>query len=472
MICKIKEECGVFGIFSKNDLEIGSLAYYGLSALQHRGQESCGIAISQNKNLKHYKDVGLVHEVFTPQVLNQLGQGNLCIAHVRYCTTGGNNRQNAQPISVNHTKGSLAIAHNGNLTNSYELREELELQGSIFHTTSDTEVIAHIITKQRLHSQSIEEAIEKSIPVLKGAYSLLLMSPSKIIAIRDQYGFRPLCYGKFKDETYIIASESTALDALGATLIREIEPGEIVVFTHEGIKSIKTYCNKVPQKICSFEYIYFARADSLFDGKSIHQTRIRAGEFLAKSHPVEADLVIGVPDSGIDAAIGYARESKIPYDVGFIKNRYIARTFISPTQEERIEKLKLKLNPILSNIQNKRIVLIDDSIVRGNTTLRLVKLLRESGVKEIHMRVSAPPFMHPCFYGTDIDSQDNLIACKYPTSQIKNYLGLDSLGYLSMEGLEYMLQGSKGFCHACFSGEYPTLIPSKTQKHKFEQGSK
>ncbi|WP_027327104.1 amidophosphoribosyltransferase [Helicobacter pametensis] len=467
---KIKEECGVFGIFSKNDLEIGSLAYYGLSALQHRGQESCGIAISQNRNFKHYKDVGLVHEVFTPQILSQLGQGNLCVAHVRYCTTGGNNRQNAQPILVNHIKGSLAVAHNGNLVNSYELREELELQGSIFHTTSDTEVIAHIITKQRLQTQSIEEAIEKSIPLLKGAYSLLLMSPSKIIALRDPHGFRPLCYGQMQDGTYIIASESTALDAIGATFIREIRAGEIVVFSHEGVKSIETYCNQVPPKICSFEYIYFARADSIFDGKSIHQARIRAGEFLAKSHPIEADLVIGVPDSGIDAAIGYARESKIPYGVGFVKNRYIARTFISPTQEERIEKLKLKLNPILSNIQDKRIVLIDDSIVRGNTTLRLVKLLRESGVREIHMRVSAPPFMHPCFYGTDIDSQENLIACKYSLSQIKDYLGLDSLGYLSMEGLKYMLEGCAGFCHACFSGDYPTSTPSIAQKNKFEQG--
>lgn len=467
---KIKEECGVFGVFSKNSIEIAPLAYYGLSALQHRGQESCGIAINEDKNIKHYKDIGLVHEVFTPQVLSQLGQGHSCIAHVRYCTTGGNNRQNAQPILVNHIKGSLAVAHNGNLVNSYELREELELQGSIFHTTSDTEVIAHIITKQRLCSQSIEEAVEKSIPFLKGAYSLLLMSPSKMIALRDPHGFRPLCYGQMQDGTYIIASESTALDAIGATLIREIEPGEIVVFAHEGIKSITTYCNQVPPKICSFEYIYFARADSIFDGTSIHQARMRAGEFLAKSHPVEADLVIGVPDSGIDAAIGYAKESKIPYGMGFVKNRYIARTFISPTQEERIEKLKLKLNPILSNIQNKRIVLIDDSIVRGNTTLRLVKLLREAGVKEIHMRVSAPPFKHPCFYGTDIDSQDNLIACKHPISQIKSYLGLDSLGYLSMEGLEYMLQGSKGFCHACFSGNYPTPIPSNAQKNKFEQG--
>lgn len=465
---KIKEECGIFGIFSKDDLEIAPLAYYGLSALQHRGQESCGIAISKDRNLKAYKDVGLVHEVFTPQILSDLGKGNLCIGHVRYCTTGGNNRQNAQPILVNHIKGSLAVAHNGNLVNSFELREELELQGSIFHTTSDTEVIAHTIIKQRLQSQSIEEAVEKTIPLLKGAFSLLLMSPSKIIALRDPFGFRPLCYGEMQDGSYAIASESTALDAIGARFIRDLEAGEILVFSQEGIQSIKTYCNQVPKRICSFEYIYFARADSMIDGKSVHQARIRAGEFLAKSHPVEADLVIGVPDSGIDAAIGYARESKIPYDIGFVKNRYIARTFISPTQEERVEKLRLKLNPILPNIKGKRIVLIDDSIVRGNTTLRLVKLLKEAGVKEIHMRVSAPPFMHPCFYGTDIDSQENLIACKYSIPQIQELLGLDSLGYLSMEGLAYMLKGDQGFCHACFSGEYPTPTPSHTQKNKFE----
>lgn len=467
---KIKEECGVFGIFSSCDLPMASLAYYGLSALQHRGQESCGIAINQNQQLKYFKDTGLVNEVFTPSVLQELGEGNICIAHARYCTTGGNHRQNAQPILVNRIEESIAIAHNGNLVNSYELRAELEQGGSIFQTTSDTEVIAHIITKNKIHSSSLEEALEKSVPLLKGAYSLVVMDHSKLIAMRDPNGFRPLCYGQTKDGAYVVASEGCALDAIEANFIRDIEPGEIVIFDQDGVRSIKTYCHTSPKRICSFEYIYFARGDSYLEGKSVHLARIRAGEFLAKTYPVEADIVIGVPDSGLDAAIGYARESKIPYGIGFVKNRYIARTFISPTHQERTEKLRLKLNPILPNIQGKRIVLIDDSIVRGNTTKRIVKLLRDCGVKEIHMRVSSPPFLHPCFYGTDIDSREHLIACQYSIPEIQKLLNLDSLGYLTLEGMDYMLQAKdqEGYCHACFSGQYPTATPQNTQKDKFE----
>lgn len=461
---KIKEECGIFGAFSSKNSKLAPLAYYGLCALQHRGQESCGIAIGHQGDFKYHKDLGLVHEVFDSQKLEALGEGNLCVGHVRYSTTGENNRNNAQPIMINHIKESLAIAHNGNLVNSYELRRELEFDGSIFHTSSDTEVIAYVIAKNGLRSTSTEEAIQKSIPSLQGAYSLVIMTPSKLIALRDPFGFRPLCYGQTKDGVYVVASESCALDAVGATFHRDIEAGEIVIFSGEGVHSITTHCKQSPSKICSFEYIYFARSDSSINGKNVHLARMRAGEFLAKHYPAEADVVVGVPDSGIDVAIGYAQISKIPYAVGFIKNRYIARTFISP-QEEREEKLRLKLNPVIPNIRGKRIVLIDDSIVRGNTTKRIVKLLRDVGVKEIHMRVSSPPFMHSCFYGTDVDSQENLIAFQYSLPQIQEFLNLDSLAYLPQEGLAYMLEGLD-FCNACFSGEYPTLLSKHRSKFK------
>lgn len=465
---KINEECGVFGVFSNKKFKVAYLVYDGLCSLQHRGEEGCGIAVSGDK-IKHYKNIGLVNKVFDQKILDELGDGNLCIGHTRYCTTGENTQQNTQPIIVNHIKGSLGIVHNGNLVNSYELRKEFELQGSIFHTTNDTEIIAHVITKQRLIYSSLQEAVEKSISLLDGAYSLLIMSEDKLIALRDIHGFRPLCYGQMQDGSYVVASESAALDAVGARFIRDIKAGEIVIFSNEGVKSITKYCNKTSKKICSFEYIYFARADSTIENISVHQARIKAGEYLAKKYPVDADIVIGVPDSGIDAAIGYSRESKIPYGIGFVKNRYIARTFISSTQEERISKLRLKLNPISSNIQNKRVVLIDDSIVRGNTTKRIAKLLKEAGAKEIHMRVSAPPFKFPCFYGTDIDSQDNLIACKHSIEEIRKLFELDSLGYLDMDGLDYMLSNIiNNYCHSCFSGEYFTKIPTIMQKNKFE----
>ncbi|ANV98042.1 amidophosphoribosyltransferase [Helicobacter enhydrae] len=466
----IKEECGVFGVFSPTSISMSSLAYFGLSSLQHRGQESCGVVINENDCFKSCKNTGLVNEVLTPQALQDLGNGDICIGHVRYCTTGGNHIQNAQPILINRIAHSLALAHNGNIVNAYELRKKLELEGSIFHSTNDTEVIAHLIIKNQLSSSSLQDALQKSAQSLNGAYSLVLMDHSQLIAMRDPHGFRPLCYGQTSRGEYIIASETSALDAVEANFIRDILPGEIVVFDKQGVHSIQTFCNQKPKTTCSFEYIYFARADSSLDGQSIHLARMRAGEFLAKTYPVEADIVIGVPDSGIDAAIGYARASNIPYGVGFIKNRYIARTFISPTQEERIEKLRLKLNPILPNIKGKKIILIDDSIVRGNTTKRLVKLLRGAGAKEIHMRVSSPPFLNPCFYGTDIDSKEYLIACAHSVSQIEKLLGLDSLGYLTLEGMDYMLQtkGLQGYCSACFTGNYPTPIPNNTKKNQFE----
>ncbi len=467
---KLREECGVFGVFSDKTEDLARPCYYGLFALQHRGQESCGIVINDDGIFRDYKDVGLVSEVFTEMVMNDLGTGNIAVGHVRYGTTGGNGRLNAQPIVVNHIKGRMALAHNGNLTNSFELRRELELQGSIFHTTSDTEVISYIITKERLSTSSIEDAVNRAMNRIKGAYSLVIMSPSKLIAARDEKGFRPLCYGQTADGKYVVASESCALEAVSAKFIRDIEPGEILVFTKEGIRSIRDHCGKQQQSMCVFEYIYFARPDSVIDGYSVHNARLRAGAFLAKAHPVEADVVIGVPDSGLDAALGYANESGIPYGIGFIKNKYIGRTFISPGQANREDKVKIKLNTISETVKGKRVVMVDDSIVRGTTCGPIIRLLREAGALEVHMRVSAPPFTDPCYYGVDIDSRDNLIANKHTIEEICQIIGADSLGYLSMDDVVRLTadHDHERFCTACFDGKYPTEVPSMTEKNRFE----
>ena len=468
---KIKEECGVFGVYGSKNPKIAQTVYFGLFSLQHRGQESCGIAVNNDGAFKSYKDLGLVNDVFTPNIIERLGEGNIAIGHVRYGTTGGNERSNAQPIVVNHIKGSMALAHNGNITNSYELRSQFEAKGSIFQTTSDTEVISYAIIEERLNSETIEEAVCKAMNRIKGAYSMIIMSPQKLIAARDKNGFRPLCYGKTSNGEYIIASESCALDSVGAEFIRDIEKGEILVFGKEGIKSIKEHCGKEKQTSCVFEYVYFARPDSIIEGKNVHEARIKAGEILAEEHPVNADVVVGVPDSGLDAALGYSKASKIPYGIGFIKNKYIGRTFIYPEVKSRMDKVKIKLNPIANVVKGKRVILIDDSIVRGTTSERIVKLLRDAGATEVHMRVSAPPFINPCYYGTDIDSKENLIACKYTISEIAKKIGADSLGYLSLEGVKKIgyVNEKSGFCVACFDGIYPTEIPTKTDKNRFER---
>lgn len=467
----LREECGVFGIIKNEKSDVAHDAYYGLFALQHRGQESAGIVVNDDGLFKSYKDVGLVNDVFDREAISSLGEGNMAVGHVRYGTTGTDGRLNAQPVMVNHIKGRMALAHNGNLTNSYELRRMLELSGSIFHTTSDTEVISYIITKERINSKSIEEAIGKAMGIIKGAYSLVIMSPSKLIAVRDPNGFRPLCYGTTEDGGYVIASESAALDAVGATLVRDVRPGEIIVFSKDGVKSITDHCNDAKQSVCVFEYIYFARPDSVIDGCSVHSSRLRAGAFLALEHPVQADIVIGVPDSGIDAAIGFSRQSGIPYGIGFIKNKYIGRTFISPGQKSREDKVKIKLNPIKETVSGKRVVLIDDSIVRGTTSARIVNLIREAGAKEVHVRISAPPFVNPCYYGTDIDSRDSLIACNHTTEEIAKIIGADTLGYLSVDNVKKIAQGEhcKGFCTGCFGSEYPAQVPSETKKDRFER---
>ena len=464
----IHEECGVFGVMSTKRENVAGIAYYGLYALQHRGQESCGIVVNDDGVFSSYKDLGLVSEVFSKDTLAHLSAGNMAVGHVRYGTTGGTTRNNCQPIEVNHQKGKMALAHNGNLSNALELRDKLELSGAIFHTTSDTETIAYVVTRERLVTPSIEEAVSKAMYSLEGAYSLILMSSTKMIAARDPYGFRPLCYGQMSDGAYVIASESCALTAVGAEFVRDVLPGEILVFSENGVESRKEHCDKQKRKTCIFEYIYFARPDSVIDGVSVSKSRVRAGEILAENYPADADIVIGVPDSGLEAALGFSRASGIPYGIGLIKNKYIGRTFISPGQNERMDQVRIKLSPVKNVIEGKRVVLIDDSIVRGTTSKRIVKLLREAGAKEIHMRISAPPFLHPCYYGTDIDSEDNLIACHHSMEEIAEIIGVDSLGYLPLEKLNQLVE-SEDYCAACFNGVYPTTIPTDLRKDRFER---
>lgn len=464
----IHEECGVFGVMSTKRENVACIAYYGLYALQHRGQESCGIVVNDDGVFSSYKDLGLVSEVFSKDTLAHLSAGNMAVGHVRYGTTGGTTRNNCQPIEVNHQKGKMALAHNGNLSNALELRDKLELSGAIFLTTSDTETIAYVVTRERLVTPSIEEAVSNAMYSLEGAYSLILMSATKMIAVRDPYGFRPLCYGQMSDGAYVIASESCALTAVGAEFVRDVLPGEILVFSESGVESRKEHCDKQKRKTCIFEYIYFARPDSVIDGVSVSKSRVRAGEILAENYPADADIVIGVPDSGLEAALGFSRASGIPYGIGLIKNKYIGRTFISPGQNERMDQVRIKLSPVKNVIEGKRVVLIDDSIVRGTTSKRIVKLLREAGAKEIHMRISAPPFLHPCYYGTDIDSEENLIACHHSMEEIAEIIGVDSLGYLPLENLNQLVE-SEDYCAACFNGVYPTTIPTDLRKDRFER---
>lgn len=462
----IHEECGVFGIFSPARRALAPLVYYGLYALQHRGQESAGIAVNDDGLFTVCREKGLVSEVFSPEKLRQLGPGNIAVGHVRYGTTGADRVRNAQPLVINHHKGRMALCHNGNLTNSFELRTALEEQGSIFHTTTDSEVIAHIIVRERLRRPSIEAAVSAAMDILEGAYSLVISSPAKLIAARDPHGFRPLCMGRGQDGSVVFASETCALDAAGAAFVRDIEPGEVVTVDPGGIRTDRRHCGIAEKRLCVFEYIYFSRPDSIVDGTCVSLARQRAGRFLARSHPAEADVVVGVPDSGLDAAIGYANESGIPYAIGFTKNKYVGRTFIAPSQAMRETGVNLKLNPIRPVVAGKRVVLIDDSIVRGTTCRKTIELLRTAGAREIHMRVSAPPFVAPCYYGTDIDSPENLIANRHTVEEIAGIIGVDSLGYLSLEQATQLAEGE--FCTACFGGGYPTAVPEHGQKARFE----
>ena len=465
---ELHEECGLFGIYSPAVSAVAEDAYYALFALQHRGQESCGIVVNQAGVMRSQRDLGLVNEVFDHHTLAELGEGHIALGHVRYGTAGAASRRNAQPLTINHIKGALAVAHNGCLTNTAALRRELELAGSIFHTGSDSEVIAYHIIKQRLVSDSIEQALIRAMDVLEGAYSLVLMSPRKLIGARDPLGFHPLCLGQ-RGQDFLLASESCALDAVGARFVRDIQPGEVVVIDENGLRSYREHCHEGKKALCVFEYIYFARPDSVIDGSSVHLARQQAGALLALSHPVQADVVIGVPDSGIDAALGYARQSGIPYGIGLIKNKYIGRTFIQNTQQQREDTVRIKLNALRAVLDGKRVVLIDDSIVRGTTSARLVKLLREAGVRELNMRISSPPFLYPCYFGTDIDSQDKLIACHHSVEEIARLIGVDSLGYLRLEDLSQVAENYQaGICNACFTGQYPLDISQAGGKDKSE----
>lgn len=466
----LHEECGVFGVYDLDGVDVASTVYYGLFALQHRGQESCGIAVSDTEGPKGKvmasKGMGLVNEVFDGEKLEKL-KGNIGVGHVRYSTAGASNSQNVQPLVLNYVKGILMLAHNGNLVNALELRKELEYTGAIFQTTIDTEVIAYLIARERLNVGSVEDAVKNAMKKLKGAYSLVISSPRKLIGARDPFGFRPLVIGK-RDNAYMLASETCALDAVGAEFVRDVKPGEIVMLDKDGITSDESMCIRKPAR-CIFEYIYFARPDSYVDGVSVYNSRIMAGKILAQMHPAEADIVIGVPDSGNAAAMGFALQSGIPYGVGFVKNSYVGRTFIKPKQSARESSVHIKLNALKEVVRGKRVVMVDDSIVRGTTSGLIVQMLKDAGATEVHVRISSPPFLFPCYFGTDVPSCDQLIAHEHTVDQICDLIGADSLGYLDGERLPELIEGETGYCDACFSGNYPVEPPKEDIRGDFDK---
>lgn len=461
---RIKEECGVMGVYDFDGNDVASDIYYGLFALQHRGQESCGIAVSDTKGPKRkvdsYKDMGLVNEVFDYEKLSCL-HGDIGVGHVRYSTAGASTRENAQPLVLNYVKGTLGMAHNGNLINAEELRRELEFTGAIFQTTIDSEVIAYHIARERLNSHTVEEAVVRAVKKIKGAYSLVVMSPRKLIGARDPFGFKPLCIGR-RGNAYLLASETCALETIGAEFVRDVLPGEVVTISpEEGIQSDTSLCLPKEQEArCIFEYIYFARPDSHIDGVSVYNSRIEAGRYLALDSPAAADLVVGVPESGNAAALGYSMQSGIPYGVAFMKNSYVGRTFIKPKQSYRADGVRVKLNVIKEAVNGKRIIMIDDSIVRGTTSGRIVSMLKEAGAAEVHVRISSPPFLWPCYFGTDIPQREQLIAYNHSLDEIRDLLGADSLAYLKTERLEEMVSGLS-ICRGCFTGTYPIEPPKE-----------
>lgn len=452
---KLHEECGVFGIFTPDNKDAKHSLYYGLCALQHRGQESAGMALCDTDgpmgNIYHHKGMGLVSEVFHKETLDTL-TGNIGIGHVRYSTTGQSCIENAQPLILNYLKGTLALVHNGNIKNAAELRDSLQKEGAIFRGSTDSEVIAYLIAKERTKCGTIEEAVTKVAGFLKGGYALIVMSPRKIIGIRDPLGLKPLCLGR-RGKEYILSSESCALNAIDAEFVRDIEPGEIVSITKDGISSDRSLC-QCKHAHCIFEYIYFARLDSCMDGISIYNSRIKAGRLLAQSYPVDADLVVGVPDSGLTAAVGYSQESGIPFGLAFYKNSYVGRTFIKPTQKERESAVHMKLSVLPEVVRGKRLVLIDDSIVRGTTIAGLITLLKQAGAVSVHVRISSPPFLYPCYYGTDVPSNKELIAADNSPEEIARRIGADSLGYMKLEDLSAM-SDNLPLCRACFDNQYP-----------------
>ncbi|MCI8968959.1 MAG: amidophosphoribosyltransferase [Lachnospiraceae bacterium] len=468
----LKEACGVFGIYDFDGQDVVSTIYYGLFALQHRGQESCGIAVSETGGPKgkvtSYKGMGLVNEVFTQDDLETM-RGDIGVGHVRYSTAGASTRENAQPLVLNYVKGTLALAHNGNLVNAAELRHDLEYTGAIFQTTIDSEVIAYHIARERLNTKTVEEAVNRACQKIRGAYSLVVMSPRKLIGARDPYGFKPLCIGK-RENSYIITSETCALDTIGAEFVRDVLPGETVTVTPDrGIVSdMSRAIPKESEARCIFEYIYFARPDSHIDGVSVYASRIQAGRFLAMDSPVAADLVVGVPESGNAAALGYSLQSGIPYGTAFVKNGYVGRTFIKPGQSSRESSVRVKLNVLKEAVNGKRVIMIDDSIVRGTTSDRIVRMLREAGAREVHVRISSPPFLWPCYFGTDVPEKDQLIANNRTVDEIKSLIGADSLGYLDIDRLKSMVDGL-GICTGCFDGRYPIEPPAQDIRGDFDR---
>lgn len=452
---ELHEECGVFGIWSDENIDAASRIYYGLVALQHRGQESAGIVVCDTKgplgNICIHKGMGLVSEIFDHDVMATL-KGNIGIGHVRYSTTGRSMIQNCQPVFLNYLKGTLALAHNGNITNAAKIREELISQGASFYGTTDSEVIAYKIAMERLTAPSIEQAVINVSRTLKGGYALLILSPQKLVGVRDPLGLKPLCLGK-KEGSYILASESAALSAVDAEFVRDIEPGEIITISEDGITS--DYSLKQEKRAhCIFEYIYFARQDSVMDGISIHGSRINGGKAIARRYPVEADVVTGVPESGIPAAVGFSEESGIPFKLAFHKNSYVGRTFIKPSQEERVSSVHMKLSLIEDVVKDKRVVLIDDSIVRGTTISNLITMMRKAGAREVHVRISSPPFLYPCYYGTDVPDNNELIANKMTKDEICQKIGADSLEYMHLDDLSLMTKDLP-LCKACFDNNYP-----------------
>jgi len=453
---KFRDECGVVGVFLKdtNAKNASTLSYYGLYSLQHRGQESAGIAVSDGETIKMHKQMGLVAEVFTAPVMQDL-QGRIAVGHVRYATAGGRTVENAQPMLNKYKLGSIALAHNGQLVNYEPLQEMLEETGSTFTSTSDTEIILKLVAKN--YKYGLEKAVQNAIQLIKGSFALTVMTENCLIGARDPYGIRPLCLGEV-DGGYILASESCAIDAVNGTYIRDINPGEIVIITDEGIKSVNLN-ERAQKQTCIFEYVYFARPDSVIDGIPVQQARLKMGEALARETPTQADVVIGVPDSGIGAAIGYSNASGIPYAMGIVKNKYIGRTFIAPTQKERENMVFVKLNAISSDLKDKRVVVIDDSIVRGTTSKRLVQILRRAGAKEVHFRVSSPPVKFPCYLGIDTPTKAELISSEHDVEQIRQEIGADSLAFISLDGMIDSLRSCNpegtGFCKGCFCGEYP-----------------
>lgn len=459
----LNEECGVFGIYLNHPTDVARLCYYAIYALQHRGQEACGIAVNTDGVITGYKDLGMVNEVFTKNILNSFKEGNIAVAHCLYSKKAVLSRSAAQPMMINHVKGSMAFSMNGTIINISELRSQLELKGVIFHSLSEAEVIAAYMIQKRLTVKSIEESLLEAMKEIIGAYAIVLMSPKKLVAARDPLGIKPLCIGK-TDDGYIIASESCAVVAVGGEFIRDVEPGEVIVIENGKLRSYRNYCNDNEKALCVFEYLYFARPDSIVDGKSVHEARRDFGACLAKAHPVDADVVVGVPDSGMDAAIGYAKESGIPLEFGFLKNKYIGRSFIAPDMSQREDLVKIKLNAISATVKGKRVVAVDDSIVRGVTSARFIRILKEAGAKEVHVRSSAPPFTSVCYYGTDIDSPETLVSRNHTAEEIAEIIGADSVGFLPLEDLEKAIKPyCSGICKACFTGRYPIdPTPAKT----------